>query len=61
MMLHQDGSTHQWVPGAHWDLVITLHDGTSELLDVLRAEEGTASSFQGMAEVIERWGLRSSL
>ena len=30
MMLHQDGSTHQWVPGQHGDLVITLDDTTSE-------------------------------
>ena len=30
MMLHQDGSTHEWVPGQHWDLVITLDDATSE-------------------------------
>ena len=30
MMLHQDGSTHEWVPGQHWDLIITLDDATSE-------------------------------
>ena len=62
MMLHQDGSTHQWVPGAHWDLVITLDDATSEHYSMFFVEEeGTASSFQGMAEVIEGWGLPSSL
>ena len=62
MMLHQDGSTHQWVSGTHWDLIITLDDATSEHYSMLFIEEeGTASSFQGMVEVIERWGLPSSL
>lgn len=30
MMLHQDGSTHEWVPGKKWDLIDTLDDATSE-------------------------------
>ena len=30
MMLHQDASTHQWVPGQHWDLVVTMDDATNE-------------------------------
>ena len=29
-VLHQDGSTHQWAPGQHWDLIITLDDATSK-------------------------------
>ena len=62
MMLHQDGSTHEWVPGQHWDLIVTLDDATSEHYSMFFVEEeGTASSFQGMAEVIESWGLPSSL
>ena len=62
MMLHQDGSTHEWVAGAHWDLIITLDDATSEHYSMcFVAEEGTASSLRGMSEVIERWGLPSSL
>jgi len=37
MMLYQDGSTHEWVPGQSWDLIITLDDATSEhYSDVLR-------------------------
>ena len=24
MMIHQDGSTHQWVPGSYWDLIVTM-------------------------------------
>ena len=34
MMIHQDASTHAWVPGAHWDLVITMDDATSEHLSM---------------------------
>ena len=61
-MLHQDGSTHEWVPAQHWDLIITLDDATSEHYSMFFVEEeGTASSFQGMGEVIEGWGLPSSL
>ena len=32
MMLHQDGSTHAWVPGQWWDLIVTMDDATSESL-----------------------------
>ena len=61
-MLHQDGSTHEWAPGQHWDLIITLDDATSKHYSMFFVEEeGTASSFQGIAEVIERRGLPSSL
>ena len=50
------------MPGQHWDLVITLDDATSQHDSMFFVEEeGTASSFQGMTEVIERWGLPSSL
>ena len=56
-MLHQDRSTHEWVPGQHWDLVITLDDATSEHYSMLFVEEeGTASSFQGMVEIIDGLG-----
>ena len=24
MVIHQDGSTHQWIPGETWDLIITM-------------------------------------
>ena len=62
MMLHQDGSTHEWVAGQHWDLIVTLDDATSEHYSMFFVEEeGTASSFQAMAEVIEIHGLPSSL
>jgi transposase len=62
MMLHQDGSTHEWVPGCQWDLIVTMDDATSELYSAFFVEEeGTMSSFQGLREVIEAKGLVSSL
>ena len=42
MMLHQDGSTHEWVPGKWWDLIVTMDDATSEIYSAFFvAEEGT--------------------
>ena len=62
MMLHQDGSTHEWVPGCQWDLIVTLDDATSEIYSAFFVEEeGTLSSFRGLREVIEAQGLFSSL
>lgn len=62
MMLHQDGSTHQWVPGVRWDLIVTMDDATNEHYSMFFvAEEGTASSFRGVQEVVELRGLFSSL
>ena len=62
MMLHQDGSTHEWIPGCQWDLIVTLDDATSELYSAFFVEEeGTMSSFQGLREVMEAKGLFSSL
>jgi len=62
MMLHQDASTHEWVPGKHWDLVVTLDDATSEIYSAFFVdEEGTHSSFRGVKEVISIHGLFCSL
>jgi transposase len=62
MRLHQDGSTHEWVPGCQWDLIVTLDDATSELYSAFFVEEeGTLSSLRGLREVIEMKGLFSSL
>jgi len=64
MMLHQDGSRHAWLPGddRQLDLIVTLDDATSRLYSAfLVEEEGTASSFQGLLEVVERHGLFCSL
>src|SRR5665213_2578229 len=60
MMLHQDASTHAWLPGdgRKYDLVVTLDDATSAIYSAfLVDQEGTASSFRGLGEVVERHGL----
>jgi transposase len=64
MMLHQDGSRHLWLPalGRQIDLIVTMDDATSALYSAfLVEEEGTASSFRGLGEVIARHGLFCSL
>lgn len=61
MMIHQDGSPHEWVPGKKWDLIVTMDDATSEHYSMFFVEEeGTASSFRGVREVIEKHGLFGS-
>jgi len=58
MMIHQDGSTHEWVPNQKWDLISTMDDATNEHYSMFFcAEEGTASSFQGVMDVIAKCGL----
>ena len=58
MMIHQDASTHEWVTGQHWDLVVTMDDATGEHYSMFfTEEEGTASSFRGVQETIEAKGL----
>lgn len=62
MMLHQDGSRHEWVPGKRWDLIVTMDDATNEHYSMFFVEEeGTASSLRGAREVIVQKGLFSSL
>ena len=64
MMLHQDASTHAWLPGAarSYDLVVTMEDATSALYSAfLVDQEGTGSSFRGLREVVARHGLFCSL
>jgi transposase len=60
MMLHQDASRFAWLPGdqRQYDLVVTLDDATSAIYSAfLVEEEGTQSSFRGIAEVIGKHGL----
>jgi len=62
MMVHQDASTHEWVPEQIWDLVVTLDDATSEHTSMFFCtEEGTDSSFHGIGQTIARKGLFCSL
>jgi hypothetical protein len=61
MMIHQDGSSHEWVVGQKWDLIVTMDDATSEHYSMFFVEEeGTSSSFRGVQEVIAARGLFSS-
>ena len=58
MMIHQDGSTHEWVANQKWDLIVTMDDATNEHYSMFFVQqEGTASSFRGVQEVIEKQGL----
>jgi len=62
MLLHQDGSTHAWVPGQQWDLIVTMDDASNEHYSMFFVEEeGTASSFQGVRDVIKQRGLFCAL
>jgi hypothetical protein len=62
MLLHQDGSTHEWVPGQRWDLIVTMDDATNEPYSMFFiAEEGTLSSLRGVREVITARGLSCAL
>jgi transposase len=62
MMLHQDGSRHEWVPDKKWDLIVTMDDATNEHYTMFFVEEeGTASSLRGVRDVIVQKGLFSSL
>ena len=62
MMLHQDGSTHEWVPGKKWDLIDTMDDANSEHYSLFFTDqEGTASSLRGLKEVILTHGLPCSI
>ena len=62
MMVHQDASTHRWVPEQVWDLVVTMDDATGEHTSMFFCDqEGTASSFHGLGQTIARYGLFASL
>lgn len=62
MMLHQDGSRHEWVPGQMWDLIVTMDDATGEHYSMFFVdEEGTQSSFRGIREVVRARGVFGSL
>src|ERR1700716_4605045 len=63
MLLHQDGSRHPWIEGLPaMDLIVTLDDATSEIYSMLLVEEeGTASRFQALGEVIGEHGLFCAL
>jgi transposase len=62
MMLHQDGSRHEWLEGQALDLIVTLDDATGAIYSAfLVEEEGTASTFRALKEVFSQHGLPMSL
>lgn len=63
MLLHIDGSKHQWFGDDRWyDLIVILDDATSEIYYAqLVEEESTRTVMEGLREVIENKGLFFSL
>src|ERR1700726_3993434 len=63
MLLHIDGSRHQWFQDERWyDLIVILDDATSEIYYAqLVEEESTATVMAGLKEVIERKGIFCAL
>jgi len=63
MLLHIDGSRHQWFQDERWyDLIVILDDASSEIYYAqLVEEESTATVMAGMREVVERKGLFCAL
>lgn len=63
MLLHIDGSRHQWFQDERWfDLLVILDDATSRIYYAqLVAAESTRSVMQGIRAVIEREGVFCAL
>ena len=63
MLLHIDGSRHQWFQDERWyDLIVILDDATSEIYYAqLVEEESTATVMAGLKEVVERKGVFCAL
>jgi transposase len=63
MLLHIDGSHHQWFQDDRWfDLLVILDDATSEIYYAqLVEDESTRSVMMGLREVVERRGLFCAL
>jgi transposase len=63
MLLHIDGSKHQWFGDERWhDLIVILDDATNEIYYAqLVEEESTRSVMEGLREVIVKKGLFCAL
>ena len=63
MLLHIDGSRHQWFQDEHWyDLIVILDDASSEIYYAqLVEEESTLTVMAGLKEVIESRGVFCAL
>lgn len=45
MLLHQDGSDHEWAPGQQWDLIVTMDDATNEHYSMFFCEKDKSGQF----------------
>jgi hypothetical protein len=63
MLLHIDGSRHQWFQDERWyDLIVILDDASSEIYYAqLVEEESTLTVMAGLKEVIEKKGVFCAL
>ena len=65
MMLHLDGSTHEWIPdlpGTFFDLLVLLDDATGEIYDMeLVEEESTLSCMKLLRDCVATHGIFCSL
>lgn len=62
MMLHIDGSKHQWMAGQWHDLIVVLDDATSEIYYAqLVPEESTLTVMAALRAVVETKGWFSSI
>jgi transposase len=63
MLLHIDGSRHQWFQDERWyDLIVILDDASSEIYYAqMVEEESTVTVMAGLREVIERKGIFCAL
>ncbi len=58
MLVHLDGSTHQWIAGLpEQDLIVALDDADGRILYAeFCAQEGTLSTFKALGSIIARYG-----
>lgn len=63
MLLHIDGSEHQWFQDDRWfDLIVILDDASSQIYDAQLVEaESTNCVMQGLRQVIETHGIFCAL
>jgi transposase len=65
MMLHLDGSTHEWIPalpGVFFDLLVLMDDATGEVYEMeLVEEEGTMSCMRLLKDCVAKRGIFCSL
>jgi len=59
MLLHIDGSKHQWFQDDRWhDLIVVMDDATGDIYYAqLVEEESTRTVMDGLLEVIQNWGI----